>query len=296
MLAIFHAVMFIYAAVSVVDYTGQVTISEGQPLVSNHRDELEHAEDRQCEPGSQAKPLENIANNELVNQGLDPDGIRLLNWNILKGSRQNWREDFQRLTDASDIVALQEAQLHDEFHVELEESNLHWDLTTAFYYGDAETGVLIGSSIKPGLSCALHANEPIVMIPKSALVTEYQIRGTDETLLVANIHMINFSFSTDEYQQQISQLVEVIQHHDGPMIITGDFNTWNQDRIDIINNTVLGLKLSVVEYNNDYRLTVFRNPVDHVYFRGLEILHANTERVESSDHNPMMVTFRVASL
>jgi endonuclease/exonuclease/phosphatase (EEP) superfamily protein YafD len=88
----------------------------------------------------------------------------------------------------------------------------------------------------------------------------------------------------------------VIKHHQGPMIITGDFNTWNQDRIDIVSEMSSLLKMSAVEYEDDRRLTVFRNPVDHVYFRGLEILNANTESVESSDHNPMLVTFRMASL
>ena len=194
------------------------------------------------------------------------------------------------------IVALQEAHLHEEFHAELKESDLHWDLTTAFYYGGSETGVLIGSEIKSGFPCTLHANEPLIMTPKTALVTEYQIQGLEKTLLVANIHMINFSFSTHEYGQQIDRLMEVIHHHKGPMIITGDFNTWSEERMTIIDDMASKLALSSVEYDDDQRLTIFGNPLDHVYFRGLETLHASTERVESSDHNPMMVTFRVSVL
>ena len=166
----------------------------------------------------------------------------------------------------------------------------------AFYYGGAETGVLTGSDIKSGFPCTLHANEPLIMTPKTALVTEYQIQGSELTLLVANIHMINFSFSTYEYQQQMAQLINVIQHHRGPMIITGDFNTWSDERMGIIDNMASKLALSTVEYEDDHRLTIFGNPIDHVYFRGLESLHANTEYVESSDHNPMMVTFKVSNL
>ena len=283
--------MLVFTAINVAG-CASMSISDKRRLVSNHRDMSKFSATRQCKPGVRAEMFENIADTE----ALDPDEFRLLNWNILKGSRQDWRDDFQRLASVSDIVALQEAHLHEEFHAELEENDLHWDLTNAFYLGGAETGVLIASSVKPGVPCTLHANEPLIMTPKTALVTEYQIQGMDETLLVANIHMINFSFGTHEYQQQISRLLDVIQHHDGPMIVTGDFNTWSQNRMAIIDDVVLKLKLSAVSYDNDHRLTVFGNPLDHVYFRGLEMLHAKTESVESSDHNPMMVAFRVLRL
>ena len=283
--------MLVFTAINVAG-CASVSISDKRRLVSNHRDMSNFSATRQCKPGVRAEMFESIADTE----ALDPDEFRLLNWNVLKGSREDWRDDFQRLASVSDIVALQEAHLHDDFHAELEESDLHWDLTNAFYLGGAETGVLIASNIKPGKPCTLHANEPLIMTPKTALVTEYQIQGTAETLLVANIHMINFSLSTHEYRQQIAELKGAIKHHPGPMIITGDFNTWSQKRMAIIDNMVSGLGLSAVEYDNDHRLTVFGNPVDHVYFRGLETIHANTESVESSDHNPMMVTFRMPGL
>lgn len=293
MLKIPGAVMLVFVAVNVVGYARQITISDEPLLVSNHRDMSKYFAGGQCDSSFPAESFEDVANSETANRALDPDSFRLLNWNVLKGSRQGWGEDFQRLSRGSDIVALQEAQLHETFYAGLEASELHWDLTTAFHLDGVETGVLTGSGVKPGGSCTLRANEPLIRIPKTALVTEYQIQGTDETLLVANIHMINFSFSTREYRQQISRLIKVIRHHDGPMIITGDFNTWSQKRMNIINGMTTRLGLSAVEYDNDHRLTVFGNPVDHVYFRGLETLHANTENVESSDHNPMMVTFRM---
>jgi endonuclease/exonuclease/phosphatase (EEP) superfamily protein YafD len=293
MLKVFGAFMLFFSAINVVGYARQITISDEQDPVSNHRAESKYAVSGQCDSVPLAEPFESIANKEAETEALNPDGFRLLNWNVLKGLRQDWRNDFERLSGASDIVALQEAQLHEDFHAGLEDSELHWDLTTAFHYGDAETGVLTGSGVKPGASCSLHATEPLIRIPKTALVTEYPIQGTDETLLVANIHMINFSFSTHKYRQQIVELNKVIKHHNGPMIIAGDFNTWSRKRMAIINNMVSGLGLSAVEYDDDHRLTVFGNPVDHVYFRGLETIHANTESVESSDHNPMMVTFRI---
>ena len=299
MINIFGVPMLVFSAINFVGYARQITTSKKQHLVSNHRDMAEHAA-IQSEHVTPSQAFQNYSGNSNpdagTNTGLNPEGFRLLNWNVLKGSRQSWRDDFQRLALVSDIIAIQEAQLHEEFHAGLQESELHWDLNTAFRVNSAETGVLTGSNVKPGHSCTLHAKEPLIRVPKTALVTRFQIQGTHETLLVANIHMINFSFSTRKYREQIIQLTKVIEHHDGPMIIAGDFNTWSQKRMRIINEMSSNLGLAAVEYDNDHRLTVFGNPVDHVYFRGLETLDTNTESVESSDHNPMMTTFRLAGI
>ena len=290
--------MFVLSAVSV---SGCATISipDKKHLVSNHRDSNHQSHNHKdkhtyipgvtCEIRAPAEPFEN-ANHA----ALDPKGFSLLNWNVLKGSRESWLSDFRRLSLDSDIVALQEAQLHEEFHAGLEHSELHWDLTTAFHYDENETGVLTGSNVKPGALCSFRSTEPLIRIPKMALVTEYQIQGTDKKLMVANIHMINFSLSTSEYSKQIARLYDILQHHDGPMIVSGDFNTWSDRRMRIINRNMAELGLAAVEFDNDHRLTVFGNPVDHVYFRGLETVHANMENVDSSDHNPMMIKFRMA--
>lgn len=278
----------LFSVISITGYARQIVIPEDHRHISNHQ--ATTTTNNQCEP-----TITNQATGKSIarNDGIDSSEIRLLNWNVLKGSRKQWQSDFQRLVSSADIVALQEAQLHSEFETELESSKFHWDMTTAFRYGGAETGVLVGSNVKPYSSCTLHASEPLIKIPKTALVTKYRIQGSEKVLLLANIHMINFSIGTHEYQQQVSRLIKVIKQHDGPMIVTGDFNTWSEKRIEIISSMISELALSEVIYETDNRLTVFGNPVDHVYFRGLETLRANTESLESSDHNPMIVSFRV---
>lgn len=287
-------------ALSAVSVTGCATISipDKKYLVSNHRDSNHKTRNRKdmhnyspgitCEIQAPAEPFV-----DANHSSLNPEGFSLLNWNVLKGSRTNWLSDFRRFSLDSDIVALQEAQLHEEFHAGLKHSEMHWDLTTAFHYGDDETGVLTGSSVKPGALCSFRSTEPLIRIPKTTLITEYQIQGADKKLMLANIHMINFSLSTSEYNNQINKLYDILQHHDGPLIVSGDFNTWSDERMRIISRNMAELGLAAVEFNDDHRLTVFGNPVDHVYFRGLETVHANTEVVDSSDHNPMMIKFRV---
>lgn len=269
---------------SVASCTKFIKVPDNLRLISNHRFDDE-SENYTC----YFTRDRNSANTSELN----PAGFSLLNWNVLKGSRDNWMHDFNRLSQVSDILILQEAQLHDEFHWGLEQSDMHWDLNTAFHYGDAATGVLIASSVKPGTVCSLRSNEPLINIPKTALVTEYRIKGMDQKLMIANIHMINFTLSTSKYKQQIVRMLEILQHHEGPIIVAGDFNTWSAKRMAIVESAVAKLGLDAVEFDIDHRLTIFGNQVDHVYFRGLETIHANTEHVESSDHNPMMVKFRL---
>jgi len=36
----------------------------------------------------------------------------------------------------------------------------------------------------------------------------------------------------------------------------------------------------------------FGKPLDHIYVRELAWRHAETKRVSTSDHNPLLVTFR----
>jgi endonuclease/exonuclease/phosphatase (EEP) superfamily protein YafD len=292
------AYLFVLSIVNVSGCATYISIPDDKYLVSNHRagnqqDNYKYTSDTVGRPCEIQAPAESFEGSDYA--ALNPEGFSLLNWNVLKGSRENWISDFRRFSLASDIVVLQEAQLHEEFYAGLKYSEMRWDLTTAFHYGDDETGVLTGSNVKPGAVCSFRSTEPLIRIPKTALVTEYSIGGTDEKLIVANIHMINFSLSTSDYSEQINRLYDVLQHHDGPLIVSGDFNTWSDKRMHIISNIMLELGLVAVEFDNDHRLTVFGNTLDHVYFRGLETVRANTEDVESSDHNPMMITFRIAA-
>lgn len=274
--------------VSITGCAAMVTVPDSHEMVSNYRNNFDSGQQKPCQF--------NLASNDSefndVN-ALDPGSIRLLNWNVYKGVREGWIKDFAQLSRYSDIVALQEAQLHEIFQSGLVNSNLHWDLTTAFRFNDAATGVLLASSVKPVAICALHAEEPIINIPKSAMVTEYRIKGTGHTLMVSNIHMINFSFGTEEYKKQITQLKNILIKHKGPMIVTGDFNTWNDQRMSILAEIAVELGLSAVKYADDYRMTFFGNPLDHVYYRGLTAMESSTQQVESSDHNPMIVTFKL---
>ena len=226
---------------------------------------------------------------------LDANHISLLNWNIYKGQRENWASDFRKFIKQQDIIVLQEALLKQELDYALNRQRLNWSLNTTFYYDDVEAGVLTASKVRALRSCGLRAEEPLIKIPKTMLVSEYRLSNGEQNLLVANIHAINFTLGTEAYGQQIASLTNAIRHHRGPLIVAGDFNTWSDSRMEIVNDMAELLLLTAVIYKSHNRLTVFGNPLDHVFYRGLELIKEETHSVDSSDHNPISVIFRVPS-
>ena len=230
---------------------------------------------------------------EVAEDGLSPQRITLLTWNIFKQSRSNWLADFQQLSRDMDLLILQEAYMDESLGAMLSDSPYHWLMTTAFYYQDNATGVLTASRVPSTRHCALYANEPLIQIPKSILVSTYSLAGTNQRLLVANVHGINFSLGLESYRDQFKALGTILRDHAGPLILAGDFNTWSDDRQAVLDQLSKELSLQRVEYESHHRITVFGNPIDHVYYRGLELVQASSPHVSSSDHNPLLVTFKL---
>ena len=228
-----------------------------------------------------------------INSGLNPNSISMLNWNIYKGQRSNWATDFKRYTYKHDVVIIQEAHLDDDLKNMLDRELRFWTLNTAFHYKDRATGVMTAARVKPVYSCGQHTVEPLIRVPKTSLISYYPIDGIKEHLLVANIHGINFTLGVETYRKQLEKLYEAIKNHGGPIILAGDFNTWSDGRMQIVDELAERLALSSLDYTNHNRTSVFGNALDHVFYRGLVPVEHDTWHVTSSDHNPTRVSFRV---
>jgi endonuclease/exonuclease/phosphatase (EEP) superfamily protein YafD len=105
--------------------------------------------------------------------------------------------------------------------------------------------------------------------------------------LVVNIHAVNFTFGTRDFEGQIREALSVLHDHAGPILLSGDFNTWHSRRVAVLNEMTDSLDLKMLAFDEDHRKRVFGQPLDHIYVRGLEVIHATTREVNSSDHNPM---------
>ncbi len=272
--------------------TGCVVIPEQPQIVSQTPGGKIHITAGACDMDTtQAVKLVKLEQQNNI-QALDPNGFSVLNWNIYKGNREKWKDDFSNFAMEQDIVLLQEALLNDELKTILKNRGLSWHLNTAFYYDDFETGVLTASRISSGYHCALRATEPVIRTPKTAMISRYPLAGMSQQLLVANIHGINFTLGMKSYRMQMTAVEEILADHDGPIVLAGDFNNWSDERTRVLLDIMQRLSLKQLPYRNHNRTLVLGSAIDHVFYRGLEVIHNVTHHVTSSDHNPITVTFK----
>lgn len=224
---------------------------------------------------------------------LDSHEFTLLNWNVYKGFKEGWKEDFKKLATVNDILTVQEARLSDDLPYILSESHENWDISIAFRYNGKETGVLTASRIAPEFTCSFRINEPLFALPKTAIVTVYPFSDTEQSLMIVNIHAVNLTFGTGNFKKQLHMAEDVISDHPGPLILSGDFNTWNSKRTEILMEFAKRLGLIPVQFPGQNKTRIFGKSVDHVYYRELMVMKSEAIKVTSSDHNPLMVTFRL---
>ena len=225
-------------------------------------------------------------------QRLDADAIRVANWNIQKGGDPAWADDLNALDASADLVILQEASPAIVNDLELA-SGHHRAFAEGFRWRGRATGVLTLSRAEPVAECDLVAREPWLGTRKATLVTEYGLTGTSQTLLVINIHGVNFSLGARELKAQIADAETVIAAHPGPVLFSGDFNTWRGGRAALLDELAERHGLAAPAYDADHRKRFMGWPLDHIYTRGLVPVAATTHDIESSDHNPMTVEFRL---
>ena len=224
---------------------------------------------------------------------LDSDNISVVNWNIQKGMNTAWVGDLAGKGMSPDLLILQEASI---------ETDAWQDIVPEHYSSFAEgfgpnwspSGVMTVSVAEPLTECELVAHEPWFGTRKATLVTEYGLTNSEQTLLVVNIHGINFAFGVRDLENQFAQARAVIEAHDGPVLFSGDFNTWRGQRARMLEDMLSALGLSALEYDVDHRKRFFGWALDHIYVRGLYTEHATTLDSHASDHNPMAVRLRLA--
>lgn len=219
---------------------------------------------------------------------LDSTGINILIWNIRKGEMHNWREDLDALAADKDLLLIQEASLSMQSEDFFGQSGF-WSFAPGYISGDTVTGVATLSLAEPLSHCHLTAYEPWIGTPKVTNITQYALSNSNTTLLVVNTHMVNFTMGLKEFRAQLAAVIEVLAGHNGPVVFSGDFNTWRPARYRVLNDLMSDLALVAIEFEEDHRVRFFGSAVDHVFIGGLHVRAASTHQLESSDHNPMSI-------
>ena len=235
-------------------------------------------------------PAFGIASEQQVpSAGLDPARISVLSWNIQKSSNPGWQQELQTLASPSDLVLLQEARLQAEV-LSLLDKQAFATFAPGYATSTQDTGVMTLSTIGASAHCALQHQEPWLRSPKATSVSYYRIDQNSTNLMVVNLHGVNFTLSTGDLMTQLEDIARLIDHHHGPVVYGGDFNTWSDARKEALNLSITGLELQSVAFTDDQRTRVLGNSLDHLLIRGLRVLESQTYPVSSSDHNPISVT------
>ena len=215
----------------------------------------------------------------------------MLNWNVEKAQHPDLVSEFAAYAERADLIFLQEAVPLKKTETVIAQS-LYEAFVKGYVQGEIDTGVLTLARTPHLVHCHLLATEPWLRTPKATSVTLYPLAGSDASLLTINLHAVNFSFGVKEYRAQLEAAAELIQLHDGPVIFGGDLNTWSDRRQTTLDALTDELGLSAVTFSPDHRTSRFGRPLDHLYVRGLTWLSSETVQVETSDHNPLIVTLQ----
>jgi endonuclease/exonuclease/phosphatase (EEP) superfamily protein YafD len=227
----------------------------------------------------------------------------VLTWNLYKASRAGWSADFTRLARGHDLLLLQEGLLAPHTTpVFTGVEGMAWWLGCTFELplepGSPRTGTMIGSRSRPaGPIVFRHSphREALVYTPKSHIGATFSLSGTEARLLAISVHATNIHVRNAAFEAHVDQILEGVAAHRGPIVLAGDFNTWNVARTDYLfaRTEALGLRpiypRGPATEGDDGRMTWLDNYLDHAFVRGLEVVgepHVLTE-VESSDHKAL---------
>ena len=213
--------------------------------------------------------------------------FHLITWNVHKGQDTGWQEDLERLSKQADFVLLQEATQHQNL------STFSTALfVSSFSFNELLSGVKTFTQTQPEWYCGGGVAEPLIQIPKVASVMNLPLEKGNSLLLI-NVHLINFEWGISAYQAQLEQLFSFVENHQGPIIMAGDFNAWNEDRLNLVNNLIQKYGLDSVSLSQDERVRFLGYPLDYIFTRGVKVISATSEMVTSSDHNPLLMEFEL---
>jgi endonuclease/exonuclease/phosphatase (EEP) superfamily protein YafD len=238
-----------------------------------------------------------------------PAGITVITWNAHKGKHPQFVKDLKSVLkqEQPDIVFLQEAKA--DFFEPEQMAGYFAEGWRYPWKGGKTIGVLTLSRVPAVRILALPTKyrEFGVTAPKVSLVTEYPLPN-GERLLAVNVHLLNFErWSVKKISSQLEDLKTVMANHSGPIIMTGDFNTWNLKRLELVKKITGTVKLAEVtdfpvgrktgDRNSDFwneALGVDKGlPLDRVFFSGFKPVTARILKFNSSDHIPILVRLKL---
>ncbi len=152
----------LWAVVTLV-LVGCVNIPASDQLIAYRGGRMIRTGDAACSHGWQT-----LSSGLPPTAALDSANFTLMSWNVFKGRKRHWSEDYARLSADQDIVLLQEAHLTPSLRALLERSGYRWTMTRAFDYQGAATGVLTAGRVTASGACLCRLAEPLIFLSQSS--------------------------------------------------------------------------------------------------------------------------------
>lgn len=223
-----------------------------------------------------------------------PDTFGVLCWNVHKNNNKQGRfkSYLETIEMPIDFMLFQEANFKNDENFTLE--NFAFDAAANLEIKKSFYGVLTASKVESNNAKAYLSKrkESFFGTYKSLLFTQYNFQD-NETLLILNVHAINFR-ENQAFNKELEHFLEILKTQKGSLIVAGDFNTWNKKRIQKLHNLKDELGLKMVEFNkNDEVKSFMGNHLDFIFYRGLELVQASVGKKHGlSDHNPLFAQFK----
>lgn len=220
-----------------------------------------------------------------VTAALTRPNVSVLAWNVYKGRKTPFFQDFQTLASNRDIVMLSEATDGPEVKTALDRLPMAWIMGINFFMKDmVGTGLVTGSYAQAQRVGYTRTEdfEPFVKSPKVILLTIYKHAPSKTDLLILNIHGINWVDSV-KFERQIRSVEDVIAKHQGPILFAGDFNLKSPERMGVLQKVLEPYGLRRAPWTNARP----EKQLDDAFLRGFQVRTARLVyevRDVSSDH------------
>lgn len=217
----------------------------------------------------------------------------LLCWNVHKNNTksQAMKSYFKSIEHRYDFLLLQEASFRDDAAFTL--PNFAFDAGANLEVKKSFYGVLTASKVESRHAQAYlsEGKESLFGPHKSIILSSYRFKDNTE-LLILNVHAINFR-ENKSHQRELERFLTLIRHHKGPLIVSGDFNTWNKARLVNLERLIANMGLKTVPFKSADPVKRFMGkPLDFILYRDLELVSYHSEHLPKlSDHNPLFATF-----
>ncbi len=244
-------------------------------------------------------------------QALDPSrDLCVVSWNVHKLQDDGIHDELDALvaSEQPDLLLLQEARAAAPIPRGM---TGHHALSFRSGVRDrSDEGVMTLGAVAPVRAHRVRSDERelLVLTPKAALISFFRLAGGGELCLV-NLHGLNFDPTGAQLARQLDDLRARIASFAGPLIIAGDFNTWNHARMEAVNELGAALDLVEVKPNEEGGKTgdlpegllgkaVGFSPelwLDRIFVRGFTPVEVSWMlEYQASDHVPILARLRWA--